>query len=116
MVIVVGLVAVAGYLAVDEISRARHIAWVELRSSNLERFEVQLRAALPLGTSKQAVETYLAREKIPFTYDGGLWPTFRIFSPRVKRQLLIFEGDLSVHIDLDDDLKVKKMSFHYQYK
>jgi hypothetical protein len=116
IVVIVVLVGVAGYLVVDEIDRHRHVAWGELRPSNLERFEAQLRTALPLGTLKQDVETYLAREKIPFTYDGGLGPTFRIFSPRANRKLLVFEGDLYIHIDLDDALKVKEISFHYQYK
>lgn len=48
-----------------------------VRWSNLSAFKAQLVRDLPVGTSQEAVEKYLAREGIPFSYDFPRHPSYR---------------------------------------
>jgi hypothetical protein len=55
---------------------ADRIAWSCVARSNIEEFRSQIVRELPRGTPQQAVEDYLAREKIPFSYSYPRYPSY----------------------------------------
>jgi hypothetical protein len=107
----------AAYSIIDErVNRDRHIAWNELNLSNLEKFEAQMRQALPPGTSKQEVEAYLTGEKIPYDHHEVASRYFFIRLNKIGRRLIVFEGDLTIQISFDPDQRAEEIRFHVQYK
>ena len=113
----VAAVALA-YIVIDEIiDRNRRIAWHELRSSNHERFLEQLSAALPIGTSKEDVDAYLARENIPYDYRvDASGSTYRLRAYGAGRALWVVQGDIGADIVLDHNQRVSVVTRFAIYK
>ena len=113
--ILIVVFAVLGLTVRNTFGWAGHVTWGELGSFNIEKFERQFREALPVGTPKSTVDAYLTREKIPFSYDRDRH-YFRVYELGAVHALLYFPGDLSIHVELDHDLKVSEVRFSIMYK
>lgn len=96
----------------------KHISASEVRLSNLDAFEAQVRHDIPLGTQKQTVETYLSREKIPHFFadssyeEGGneFYGTLKNIGARWG-----FPASLAIRIHLDQGERVDKVWFRVDY-
>ena len=96
------------------------ISWSCVARPSIEQFRSQIVRELPPGTSQQAVEDYLARRKIPFTYSYPRYPSYR-------KPILIEEdlpgdwgnplgGWVQVFIVFDRDGVVAEIDFRQQRK
>jgi len=85
----------------------------EVRLSNVDAFEAQLRRDLPLGTSKADVEAYLAQLNIRHAYVGPHNAYQAVIDDIGMRQG--FQASLDIWVSLDADEKVKEIRLHVQY-
>lgn len=70
--LLIAVLALVNFTVHNTFGWAGHIAWFQVGHFNLEAFDRQFRAAVPLGTPRNAVEAYLKSEGIPFNYSGSL--------------------------------------------
>jgi hypothetical protein len=109
------VLSVGGLTALNTFGWGGHVTWRQLGHFNVKTFERQFRETLPFGTPRSAVEAYLKREGIPFKYSEGSAPYFWIYRPNVDWTLLLFPGDLSVHVNLGKDDTVTGIDFTVKY-
>jgi hypothetical protein len=110
-------IGMVGYFVAKTFGVAGHIAWNELGPFNEKRFEAQFVADVRPGMSRAEVEAYLRREGIPFDYrESPVQPIFYVTSLGATRALLIFPGDLHIHINMTPEDRVDNVSIHIQYK
>jgi hypothetical protein len=94
------------------------ISWSCVAWLNVEEFRSQFTRDLPPGTPQQAVEDYLVREKIPFSYSYPRYPSYR--KPIVIAKDLPagwgnpFDGGMQLYVVFDRDGAVAEIEFHQQ--
>jgi hypothetical protein len=112
------LLLTVGNSATDVSVSTKHLSSSEVKLSNLAAFEAQVHLDIPLGTPKQAVETYLSREKIPhFFADAGYGDGGNEFYGTLKNigSRWGFPANLAIRIHLDQKEKVDKVWFRVDY-
>ncbi|MEO3427261.1 hypothetical protein AAFN88_00285 [Pelagibius sp. CAU 1746] len=119
-----GLLALWLALGSDEVQKGNadgRILPREVTLENLDAFEKQLLRDLPVGTTKQDVETYLKRWEISYTYlppDSGWLEYSNSFYATLdnigSRNFL--RASLSISIVHDEEDKVRAIWFSVKYK
>ena len=97
---------------------AARIAPGDVRWANLDAFEAQVRADLPIGTPKSNVDTYLRGWGIPYGYsepntglgENSFMVTIKNIGPRMG-----FTSYLVIRIQLDASKRVSSIDFHVEY-
>lgn len=118
----VGATILSGIFYSDGCPASGHAPWSCLAWSNVDRFEAQIRAELPLGISSVAVNDYLARENIQlreYRYapsdEHSLW-----FGKNLQAELgrsgNPFDGSLTVHVEFDKADNVRSLQLHLNRK
>jgi hypothetical protein len=96
------------------------LSWSCVAWSNIEEFRAQIAPELPRGTPQRAVEDYLVREEIPFSYSYPRYPSYR--KPILIEKDLpggrgnLFDGWMQLFIVFDHDGAVAEIEFHEQRK
>jgi len=100
----------------------KHIPVSEVRLSNLNAFEAQVRREVPLGTPKREVEVYLSKQHIPY---GFAEPDPDISDPNIQNVFAGtiqnigtrwgFPASLAIRIHLDQGERVDKVWFRVDY-
>ena len=99
---------------------AEHIPANGVNWSNMSSFQKQVEFDLPIGTSKEQVEAYLRREKIPYFFaDAGygektggnaFYGTLKHIGRRAG-----FDASLAIRIHIGASNKVDKVWFRTDY-
>jgi hypothetical protein len=96
----------------------KRISSGEVRLSNLDAFEAQIRRDVPLGAPKQRIETYLSQQNIPHLFaepnsgvgENTFYGTLKNIGARWG-----FPASLAIRIHLDHNEKVDKIWFRVDY-
>lgn len=81
---------------------------------NVDSFEQEMRADLPIATPKARIESYLTAKGIRYQYsetDNAIYAGI----PKIGKRMLIYEASLAIEIQLDDSKGLQVLNFRVIY-